>query len=588
MKGYSFDELVKLAMAAVKRAGDTMTGNLTTPKVLVSGAQGTEVNALTRKDYVDSAIAAGDALQVSKTGDTMTGSLEVRTKVVLRDEGGAARAMFGIGSDSDIFINNVTSEKYLQLKDDGSLRYSGNSIYHQGFKPTAADVGALPVNANAVSATKLLTARTINGTNFDGTANITTTNWGTARTLTIGNAAKSVNGAGNVAWSLNEIGAARSAGEVFSGEAANISTATFVQWLESIGAFNDKSWTARCGWSYAANRTITDTGCGNIHLAGCTIEVISANKSNYTIRVITPTTSAYGGEAWAEFIYVNNGPDYSPGWRRSYTTSNKPTAADVGLGNLINYGWNYGAVADTYAVRDGSGDLNVRLLRANFENESRLDGAIAFRVNNSNDNYTRYCSNPAAVRNWMKSAKTNWDMDWRAYVEHTETPMTEYHIPGRAAVVTYLAGDGNYRISSSNGAGGAVADRLRLDSSGNLFTHGAIYEDGQRVYSPNNKPPLVSHNHSAAQSNADIVAGGWDHVGAYVMAQMYPADGIGTIQPGNRLSGASLRACSVDWDLDDMHSVALPGTWQCQGFARGKSVGEGDWGGHKTLWIRVA
>lgn len=57
MKGYSFQELVKLAEAAVKRAGDTMTGDLTTPKVLVSGAQGTEANALTRKDYVDSRVA---------------------------------------------------------------------------------------------------------------------------------------------------------------------------------------------------------------------------------------------------------------------------------------------------------------------------------------------------------------------------------------------------------------------------------------------------------------------------------------------------------------------------------------------------
>ena len=40
------------------------------------------------------------------------------------------------------------------------------------------------------------------------TANITTANWGTARTLTIGNTGKSVNGSGNVSWSLSEIGAA--------------------------------------------------------------------------------------------------------------------------------------------------------------------------------------------------------------------------------------------------------------------------------------------------------------------------------------------------------------------------------------------
>ena len=61
---------------------------------------------------------------------------------------------------------------------------------------------------NSSTSTKLITPRTINGTNFDGTANITTANWGTARTLTVGNTGKSVNGAGNVSWSLSEIGAA--------------------------------------------------------------------------------------------------------------------------------------------------------------------------------------------------------------------------------------------------------------------------------------------------------------------------------------------------------------------------------------------
>lgn len=61
---------------------------------------------------------------------------------------------------------------------------------------------------NSDTATKLTTPRSINGTNFDGTANITTANWGASRTLTIGNTGKSVNGSGNVSWSLSEIGAA--------------------------------------------------------------------------------------------------------------------------------------------------------------------------------------------------------------------------------------------------------------------------------------------------------------------------------------------------------------------------------------------
>lgn len=60
----------------------------------------------------------------------------------------------------------------------------------------------------AASAGRLTTARSINGTNFDGTANITTSYWGTARNFTIGNTTKSVNGSGNVSWSFADIGGA--------------------------------------------------------------------------------------------------------------------------------------------------------------------------------------------------------------------------------------------------------------------------------------------------------------------------------------------------------------------------------------------
>lgn len=66
------------------------------------------------------------------------------------------------------------------------------------------------ISGNASTATKLQNARQINGTNFDGTSNITTSYWGTTRTLTIGNSGKSVNGSTNISWSLSEIGAASS------------------------------------------------------------------------------------------------------------------------------------------------------------------------------------------------------------------------------------------------------------------------------------------------------------------------------------------------------------------------------------------
>ncbi|MGL5905109.1 MAG: hypothetical protein ACRCZA_00090, partial [Shewanella sp.] len=96
-----------------------------------------------------------------------------------------------------------------------SVNGSGNVSW------SLADIGALAVGANAVSATKLQTPRAINGTNFDGSAAITTTLWGTARTLTIGNKANSVNGSGNVSWSLADIGAVNKAGDVMTGSLLN-------------------------------------------------------------------------------------------------------------------------------------------------------------------------------------------------------------------------------------------------------------------------------------------------------------------------------------------------------------------------------
>ncbi|MEC3778867.1 tail fiber protein, partial [Escherichia coli] len=116
-----------------------------------------------------------------------------------------------------------------------------------------------------------------------------------------------------------------------SGNGTAFTTAQFITWLNNQGAFSNKYWIARCSWTYANNNYIDDTGCGRIDLSGSVIEVFS-NKttSHYTIRVTTTTTSGHGGVNNAEFIYVYNGSDYAPGWRRSYNTRNKPTASDVG------------------------------------------------------------------------------------------------------------------------------------------------------------------------------------------------------------------------------------------------------------------
>ncbi len=92
---------------------------------------------------------------------------------------------------------------------DGTMTQSAITSALNGKSPTSHThnyAGSSSAGGAANSANKLATARTINGTGFDGSGNITTSSWGTARNVTVGGTTKSVNGSGNVSWSMDEIG----------------------------------------------------------------------------------------------------------------------------------------------------------------------------------------------------------------------------------------------------------------------------------------------------------------------------------------------------------------------------------------------
>ncbi|WP_373845087.1 hypothetical protein [Clostridium sp.] len=118
----------------------------------------------------------------------------------------------------------------------------------------------------------------------------------------------------------NNFGRPYSSSYPFGDSQAAITTADFITLLNGLGAFSQPYWVARGSWAYAYNKYISDTGIGNIHLAGCTVEVIG-NSSNYTIRIHTPTTTS-DGTINTEYIYVNNGGSYSPGWRKIWNDKN--------------------------------------------------------------------------------------------------------------------------------------------------------------------------------------------------------------------------------------------------------------------------
>ena len=291
-------------------SGNITTANWGTARTITIGSTGKSVNGSGNVSWSHSEMGV-----LPLTGGTLTGELRISS--------GSKTLSLGVGG-SDVYISNSKSNRYLQLKDSGELRYSNWLVYSEGYKPTPADIGAaaashnhgfldlkntntisgtsndtvanwgreknsvhyfnttgklidqpsqygfvlnlttgggevhqiwatqasgnlahrggngsgwsgtwriildssnynsyaptktgggasgtwgISVTGNASTATTLQTAKTINGTSFNGSGNITTANWGTARTITIGSTGKSVNGSGNVSWSLSEIGA---------------------------------------------------------------------------------------------------------------------------------------------------------------------------------------------------------------------------------------------------------------------------------------------------------------------------------------------------------------------------------------------
>ena len=98
--------------------------------------------------------------------------------------------------------NATTGQKALLMDSSGGTYNPSTNTAALNITGNAATATtATTTTGNAGTATALQTARTINGTSFNGTANITTASWGTARTISLSGAvtgSASVNGSANV------------------------------------------------------------------------------------------------------------------------------------------------------------------------------------------------------------------------------------------------------------------------------------------------------------------------------------------------------------------------------------------------------
>lgn len=78
-------------------------------------------------------------------------------------------------------------------------------------------------------------------------------------------------------------------------------------------------------------------------------------------------------------------------------------------------------VAGQIALKDSSNDLNCRLVRQNYQDQSNISGGMVFRINNSSDNYLRVCNNVAAIRNYLGLGNVNNTADDAKSVKYADS-----------------------------------------------------------------------------------------------------------------------------------------------------------------------
>lgn len=506
---------------------------------------------------------------VNKTGDTMTGALGV-TRIDHVDLPSASQQLINAYNTGIVFVGNTQTVNDLRLQtNNGVVSVTVGSapfrIYHAGFKPTAADVGALSATGGSISGEILFTGNGLSsGLRFLPTGSNDAfgircvnpdTNTGELEFYSTDDDVEpfvfrhytaGMNGSGtSVEWvridneglkvkgnlvyhpgnkpTATDVGAVAKTGDTMTGslkapdfiqttaQSTNAAASTRKDYVDAQVSAVDAKNVAKAGDTMTGNLNFGTPNQG-IHFQTATIgggnglfsgtgDGASSTSSNIQLKSwfgvgIAPASgnptnantiwfNARNGDistigditAKKSLVSAAQGTEANALTRKDYVDSQVATRAPTththtvaAITDLKPQDTN--ATANTLALRDAAADVHARLLRTTFGDDIVMSGAIAFRVNSSTNNYTRYCNDPASVRNWMKGAKTDWQMGWRAYIEHTDNPMTEYHIPGKTAVLTYLTGDGVYRIDSSNGGGGAVGARMSLDSSGNLYVVG--------------------------------------------------------------------------------------------------------------------
>ncbi|HDS4764007.1 TPA: prophage tail fiber N-terminal domain-containing protein [Escherichia coli] len=320
--GKSAESAASSASTATTKAGEA-TEQASAAARSASAAKTSETNAKASETSAESSktAAASSASSASSSASSASASKDEATRQASAAKGSATtastKATEAAGSATAAAQSKSTAESAATRAETAAKRAEdiASAVALEDASTTKKGIVQLSSATNSTSETLAATPKAVKAANDNAEKRLQ----------------KDQNGAdipGKDTFTKN-IGACRAFGGSVSTTTGNWTTAQFIEWLDSQGAFNHPYWMCKGSWSYGNNKIITDTGCGNIHLAGAVIEIMGI-KSAMTIRITTPTTSTGGGTTNAQFTYINHGTDYSPGWRRDYNSRNKPTASEIG------------------------------------------------------------------------------------------------------------------------------------------------------------------------------------------------------------------------------------------------------------------
>ena len=381
-----------------------------------------------------------------------------------------------------------------------TLRTSTFTVNEESISPTTTAPDAIvrtsaKITDNVASATKLRTACTINGTAFNGTSNIVTSYWGTARTLSLtGNATGSVsmNGSANVSMSVN-VNYATSAGNADTLDGVHNGYVTAIR-LDGIytggGGMQQPSYFARRGKGIFLNMMNQPVAYSDViyidAYGGLDVPYVNAiafQKASGAHGTVYHARAAHNGSSWGTWYpFIDS---YNIGSYNAGSATKLRTARTITLSGAVTGSASFDGTANVTIATKYNGSYTPYLISGNNSVlNPTLYNSTMFILQNGTSNSTRTVNLPSLG---MMQTYIGSTSSWFAVLLTIVTCNTNYGTWSitKPATASGAAASNYYPKYFYNMSGGNVS-QLGLSGPGKrmqilLYYHGSTDYTAQQI-----------------------------------------------------------------------------------------------------------